>query len=172
MSRNWLEELVAEYFKFQGYLVVTDEDLPMKRSKDRKISGHSDIDVLAINSKEIIHVECKNYWTESTNPKGKPIIKLIEQFKTSEGLIGKRYPFVKTNRFRRVLVTYDKPRILQGVCKANGIELITISDLLDDFISKIEDFLKKEKGIVGKYESPITRLLIHMVDEEFLNSNV
>ncbi len=171
MARNWLEELVAEFYRLKGYLVITDLDLPMPSTSSRSVRGHSDIDVLAIKSKEMIHVECKNYWTSNTED---GIEKLKEQFEISEPMIIKNFPFLNgIHNFRKVLVTNGKPRKLEQMCQKHGIILKDISvDILDPVIAHLKKEMKDQPGLIGKRESFVTRLLIHMIEDgEYLQES-
>jgi len=60
MTKNWVEDLVAEFYRLQGYFVATNLDLPMPKTEYRKVRGHSDIDVLAIKNNEVKHIECQS----------------------------------------------------------------------------------------------------------------
>ena len=42
--------------------MVENEDLQMPLSENRRVRGHSDIDVLAIKDNELIHIECQSWW--------------------------------------------------------------------------------------------------------------
>jgi hypothetical protein len=80
-------------------------DYQVGKTRERSVRGHSDIDVVAIKSGQIILIECKSYWTQKT---GTAFKKLKEQFRSSEKQFQKKFPFFK-GRVKRILVTSGKP---------------------------------------------------------------
>jgi hypothetical protein len=65
MGLNWIEDVVPHLYRLRGYMVVENEDLPMPKTANRTIRGHSDIDVIAIKGKELVHIECQMWWVPS-----------------------------------------------------------------------------------------------------------
>jgi hypothetical protein len=48
---NWVEDIVSHLYRLKGYMVVENEDLQMP-----KTHAHSDIDVIAIRGRELLHI--------------------------------------------------------------------------------------------------------------------
>jgi len=186
MTKNWVEELVAERYRLDDYIVITNLDLPMPKTERRRVSGHSDIDVLAIKNNEIIHVECQTWWGPEKKNEKRELNRLKERFDVSSKVLFERYGFLK-NVFQtppptitKVFVTSGRPkkiqedesegswRRLKDFCEENGIQLKEINDIVKEFIEKIREKYPKP-NIIGKEESYVTRLLIHLIHNGFIN---
>ena len=119
MARNWLEEIVSELWRLRGYLVVTDLDLPMPKTPSRRVRAHSDIDVLAINDREVVHIECEGWWGPAREDEIRRLEHIKERFDVAAVDIPRRFPFLKSyfaqpSRTKRVFVTSGKPQISRG----------------------------------------------------------
>jgi len=44
MGLNWVEDIISHLYKLEGYMVVENEDLPMPKTANRRVPGHSDIE--------------------------------------------------------------------------------------------------------------------------------
>ena len=62
MGLNWVEDIVSHLYKLKGYMVIENEDLPMPIREYRGVRGHSDIDIIAIEDTELVHIECQSWW--------------------------------------------------------------------------------------------------------------
>ena len=158
----------------------------MPKTERRRIRGHSDIDVLAIKNNEIIHVECQTWWGPKKENEDRERTRLKERFDVSSKVLFERYGFLK-NVFQtqpptitKVFVTSGRPkkiqedesegswRRLKDFCEENGIQLKEINDIVKEFIEKIREKYPKP-NIIGKEESYVTRLLIHLIHNGFIN---
>jgi len=87
MALNWLEELVSQYYRICGYMVSENIPMKMDKSETRTVQGHSDIDVLAINKEEILHIEYQSWWVPSFVEEPKQFDRLKSRFEKSESFI-------------------------------------------------------------------------------------
>jgi len=181
MGLNWVEDLVAHLFKVRGYLVIENEDLQLPRTEDRAIRGHSDIDILAINDNEIIHIECQSWWGPAKADEGKQFKRLIERFENSPNYIFTRYPFLKipgSTGIRKIFVTSGKPKRSTGrgpwdrlaqFCLNNGIELWEIDEVITKLIQELKKRYPRPQEI-GKEEG-IARFLLHLILRGFISNS-
>ncbi len=177
MGLNWLEDLVSQYYKVRGYMVLENEDLPMPKTEYRRVRGHSDIDVIAIKKGEIIHVECQSWWGPGKADESKEFQRLKDRFAQAPDAIFDKYNFLDKNNFKikNIFVTSGKPKKsrgngpwdrLQDFCNKNGIELIEIDNIIKELIKELKKkYPKPEK--VGKEEG-IVRFLIYLMHHDFL----
>lgn len=186
MTRNWLEEIVAELYRLKKYMVLTDVDMQMSKTKGRKVRDHSDIDVLAIDDKGIIHAQCQSWWGSHTKQEEENLLKkLKERYEESEKLIPKKFPLIEKSfgnklSFKRKFITSGKPTKSRGgpwdrsekFCNENNIELIESSTILKELIEEIKQRYPKIKGRyperIGKEESYVTRTIMDLYFGEFL----
>jgi len=184
MTKNWVEDLVAEFYRLQGYFVATNLDLPMPKTEYRKVRGHSDIDVLAIKNNEVKHIECQSWWGPAKKNEDKEFRRLKERFDVAQGVLLARYDFLKnlfekSPKTTRIFVTSGKPEKLpknrdespwyrlEKFCENEDIQLVEINTILEETIEKLRKKYPKP-DIVGKEESSITRLIIHLIHNDFL----
>lgn len=176
MGLNWVEDIVSHLYKLKGYMVLENEDLPMPKAKHRTVRGHSDIDVLAINNKEMLHIECKSWWGPSYTIEQNDFKRLMDRFNHAQPSIFQKYPFLPKNlKVRNMLVTSGKPKKgrvngpwtrLQRFCDGKSIELVEINTVITDLISVLKEKYPKPAR-VGK-EDGIARFLIHLNHNGFL----
>lgn len=165
---NFVEELVAEYYKARGYLVSTNYWIPfnmprrrVQRQMSQSYSAQSwtDIDVLARNSKELLIVQVKS----SVNQAG-AAEKIITYFERVDeflmaGVSTDGYSniewWTKGVNVRRIVVYEDKwaPRAYLAILHNDGIETKFFGDYLDDIIT----YVQGRKGV--KEQNAAMRLL-------------
>lgn len=141
-------------------MVIENEDLKMPRT-DRPNQPHSDIDVIAINNKELLHIECQTWWGPSIIGGEKNLKKLKEKFDHAKDLIFRKYPFLNKNTcIKNIFVTSGKPKKgrgdgpwdrLQKFCNKNNIELVEINTVINDLLSELKKKYPKPDR-VGKEE--------------------
>lgn len=182
MVRNWLEEVVAELWRLKGYMVLTDVDLPMPVTSSRRVRGHSDIDVLAIKEREIVHIECENWWGPSRDEENKKLGHLKERFDVAPLEIKGKFPFLTTHLnqagLRKVFVTSGKPRTSRGgpwerlerFCNKHDVELKEVKVVLAELITELVNKYPRKGGLVGREESFVTRLLIQLIGDGLLSA--
>ncbi len=177
MTLNWVEEIVAQLYQLRGYLVIENEDMVLPKTENRRIQGHSDIDVLAIRSFEIVHVECQSWWGPSPGNEEKEFRRLVERFENAPLTIFKKYTFLDSDIFtiKKIFVTSGKPKSdkkdgpwarLQKECNRNDIDLIEINTIITKLIEELrEKYLSKYK--IGKITG-ISRAILHLAHNNFL----
>ncbi len=175
MALNWVEELVGQLYQAKGYLVVYNVDMPMPKTPWRRISGHSDIDVLAISDSEVVHLECQSWWGPKKESEPNELRRLKERFDEAEKLIPTKYPFLVEQVIRNRFVTTGKPRRrgtdgpwnrLQDFCSEHRIELIEVNTILRELIVLLRERYPNSAR-VGK-EPLLTRFLLHLIHNEFV----
>jgi hypothetical protein len=138
MGLNWVEDLVAQMYRLNGYMVVQDEDLIMPKTVSRSIRGHSDIDEIAIRQNSIVHAECQSWWGPSKAEEPREFRRLAGQFEHAPETIFKKYGFLEPERFTlsRAFVTSGRPKggrgkgpwdRLETFCAGHEIELLEIN---------------------------------------------
>ncbi|HPD58298.1 MAG TPA: hypothetical protein PKW17_13730 [Smithellaceae bacterium] len=176
MALNWVEEIVGQYYQAKGYLVVYDVDLPMPKTDSRSVRGHSDIDVLAINNIEVVHVECQSWWGPGKASEQKELKRLKDRFEVAPDVIHAKYPFLYGRKIVNRFVTTGKPKRLgtngpwsrlQTFCSNNKITLVEVNTILWELVSLIRQKYP-ETDRVGK-EPSLTRFLLHLIHNGFIN---
>lgn len=176
MALNWVEELVGQLYQIKEYLVVYDVDLPMPKTNSRSVRGHSDIDVLAISDREVVHVECQSWWGPDRASEQKELNRLKDRFEVAPHVIRTKYPFLKKQTILNRFVTTGKPKRLgtkgpwsrlQTFCSSNGIELIEVNAILRELVAILRQKYPRPDR-VGK-EPFLTRFLLHLIHNGFLN---
>lgn len=179
MGLNWIEDLVGQFYQAQGYVVIYDVDLPMPKTSSRTVSGHSDIDVLAIGDSEVVHVECQSCWVPEKAKEQKELKRLKDRFDVAQVLMRSNYPFLNRHAILNQFVTTGKPKRiktnspwirLQTFCSENGIILIEVNAILKDFIRLLQKKYPR-KDRVGK-EPSLARFLLHMIQNGFVNESI
>lgn len=180
MGLNWVEDIVSHLYKLKGYMVIENEDLPMPKTKYRRIRGHSDIDIIAIKDGELVHVECQSWWGPNKADEEKEFRRLQDRFKLAPDLIFRKYGFLDKDKLRvrkNIFVTSGKPKSpvrkkkgpwdrLQDFCSRNEIELVEIDSIIKQLIAELRKKYPKPERI-GK-ERGIARFLIHLIHKGFL----
>jgi hypothetical protein len=180
MRLNWVEETVSHLYKAKRYMVIVNEDLPMRKTEYRKIRGHSDIDVIAIKDNELLHIECQSWWGPKKADESKQLQLLKEKFGHASHILFEKYRFLDKSKLSKkdVFVTSGKPLKsrgsgpwdrLQQFCNENNIELVEINSIIRQLIAELSgNYPRPEK--VGKEEG-IARFLIHLIHNNFLRTD-
>jgi len=176
MGLNWVEDLVAHLYQIRGYMVIQNLDLPMPKTESRSVRGHSDVDVLAINEAEIIHIECQSWWGPDKASERRELRRLEARFDQAPETIRERFPFLKRkSKFVNVFVTSGKPKKVQGkgpwsrlqkFCYDNSIKLCEINTVIQDLIVELRNKYPTPYR-VGK-EPPLARFLLHLFHNNLL----
>lgn len=175
MPLSYTEELVSEYYKH----ITNDTSHPKYvvsekvKYKGPKGIGWSDIDVLAIGTDEICIVETKHYTYKQM--KINIVKKLQKSLAAAERYI-KTQPYSHGKKLKKVFVaTYVSNPIIIGL-QQKGIEVHRLRELVKGLLlilrTKIYPNwpLKKNKGGIGKEESNVTRCLILLLEEGFIEN--
>jgi hypothetical protein len=175
MALNWLEDVVSHLYRLKGYLVVENEDLQMPQTENRRVRGHSDIDVMAIKDGELVHIECQSWWGPARDEIEGVLQRLKDRFEHAPEVIFARYPFLGGFTVKRVFVTSGKPKRsrgsgpwdrLEAFCAANGIELLEVNDVIEALISEFR--VKYPRPAEIGREVGIARFLLHLIHNDFL----
>ncbi len=179
MGLNWLENLIAHLYQIRGYMVIQNLDLPMPKNESRSVRGHSDVDIMAINKTEIIHIECQSWWGPDLASEKRELKRLKTRFDHAPKMIRERFPFLKRNsKFVNVFVTSGKPKRGQGkgpwsrlqkFCAEEDIELREINMVIEELIFELRKKYPRPDR-VGK-EPPLARFLLHLIHNNFLREN-
>lgn len=172
--QNFVEELVAEYYKAQGYLVMTNYWIPLKfnrvrtqRGKSQKYPAQSwtDIDVLARNSKELRIIQVKAIINESkVADKVKLYFKRVESFlQKGVGINDERNIqwWTKGVKIKKELVYEweNSPASYLKKIEQADIEVVPFKT----YYERLTDYIKNKKGV--KEENAVLRLL-HFIKEQ------
>ena len=166
MGISWVEDLVSEYYKLKGYLVIENEDIVLPKKSNRIVQAHSDIDILAIKENEIIHAECVLFWGPSKKDEPKWKAKLKDNLQKAEEKI--KQNLGNQIKIKNVLVVGYKPnnpkedgpwRRLEVFCSEEDIILIDLNDVIKKLIHNLKKKYPKSKGKVGKHNKLISFLI-------------
>jgi len=177
MGLNWVEDIVSHLYNLKGYLVIENEDLPLPKTEYRGVRGHSDIDIIAIKDRDLLHIECQSWWGPKKEDEEKEFRRLKDRFEQAPNVIFEKYNFLDRDKFkiRNIFVTSGKPKKSRGngpwdrlqiLCTENAIKLTEINSIIKELIEELKrKYPKPEK--VGKEEG-IARFLIHSIHNDFL----
>ena len=169
MPRNYVEELVSEYYKIHGYFVMNNYWFPFTSERKRTVKGKkqkfkaqswTDLDVVAINAEELILIQTKAII--NTKDVANNIITFfgrVDKF-LQDGKAPDQKSDIswwKHKRKIRKLVVYESciPSYNYIVEKA-GIETVDFKKILEDIVN----YIKIKKG--EKEENPTMRLLTYL----------
>ena len=176
---NFVEQLVAEYYKTKGYIVMSNYWLPYQSIRKRVQKGISqqyeaqswtDIDILARNDKELLIIQVKAIIQQKIV--SEKIIKYFEKVdeflkrgiaidKTSD--ISWWYKDVETKNI--VVYEYYSPPSYIDLLTDNNIEVVKFSGLFKEII----EYAKNKKGV--KEQNASMRLLHFLINEGLMNNN-
>lgn len=169
MAISYVEDIASEYYRIKGYLISRDVhyQVPKEISKKR-VSGWKDIDILALNEKEALIIECKGF--TGTTKASEMYKKLLDGFRSAEEYYVKNMPLFKDKKIRKVLVVdYSTKKLDDMLSKAN-IEIYRLENLMKDFLKILKPRLDKCR--MGKEEHPMTRTLLFLVKKGFLKERL
>ncbi len=175
MVRGYVEELALRYFMKKGYLVTQNIwfQIP-KEESGKKVAGWSDIDLLAINEREVLVVQCKSFL--GTGAAEKVYRNVSEWFGYAENFIRNddRYSrWLNGKSLEKILVVDWGVRKTEEMLREEGITIIKYDTMLRELLS----ILKREMdgrgaGRIGKEEDPIMRLLVSMIQKGMIREDV
>lgn len=132
---NFLEQLAAEWYEYNGYLCRTNI-----RFGETGHGGHlGEMDVIAYHprTKEFVHIECStDAWSWGEKKKV-----FVKKFKNAQKFYSDKFPFKKKN-IRKIAVTgFSRPRdnTKQKMNFGLGIEVL----LVPEFVALISSELSK-----------------------------
>ena len=154
LHRDATEQIVELYYQCKGYITSSNKWIPLGKAK-----GYTDIDVLAVNAKEVHIVSV------STNLDDKSIAKLNKFFACAVDYLGKveEYKWLSEKEVKKVLAVFTYPdkkreKIVEEF-EAHGIEMLYASQIFSYFKENLMPWRK----IGLKTENPIVKT-IQLVD--------
>ena len=176
MSANFVEELVSEFYRLRGYLVMTNYWFSIQTARKRNQRGAdqeysarswSDIDVLAVGHDEVILVQVKAIVNEaSVAEKIKGFFVHAEEF-VQRGLApdgSSPISWWETGKvLKKVLVYeyYSPPKYLNQL-RAAGIEVHEFSSFFDEIL----DYIHAKNGV--KEENALMRMIHFLTAKKYL----
>ena len=175
--RNFIEELIAEYYKTKGYFVSTNYWIPFISERNRVQKGKehnytaqswTDIDILASNKNELLLIQVKSLVNQK-DIADKIILHFerIEQFlERGVALDGESKIdwWTKNLKVRKIVIyeNYSPPSYLK-ILNEKGIETTYFEDRLIELIN----YVKQKKGV--KEENVLMRFLHCLSNYGLLN---
>ena len=155
---SWIEEIVARYYQKKGYFVILNHNFLIPREKSgKKVSGWSDIDVLAYNGHEIHIVQCKAFLGDKKSEESAK--RVINWFKVAEEYLREsdyfKPIFSGSHKLAKVLVVnVPQPKKAIRIVEENGIEVLPLEDVIVNLITLMDAEIHMHKrrghGNVGK----------------------
>lgn len=146
---NFLEQLVAEWYDFQGYFVRTN----IKIGKRKGGGYEGEIDVMAFDpkSKTLFHLEASggaDSWRERQ-----------DNFKKKFGIATKHYKAIFDFEFDKVrkiaIVSFSKPKSF--VDFGGDVELVSIPELMTQITKRMKELDPMKKAVPEGY--PLLRAI-------------
>ena len=173
MPISYVDEVVARYLTKKGYLIRQGIWFQLEKEKTgKKVSGWTDIDILAIKPNEpLLIIQCKSFAGT-----GKSDI-VAEQIKT---WFFHAESFLKTSEFqnwakevRKIFVVDYSVKILEDKLEKDGIEIWHYKDILAELLEILKKEIKtrqsqKGKAIIGREEDTLLRVLSDLIIKEIL----
>lgn len=160
---NFVEELVSEYYRTKGYFVMTNYWFPTVGKRKRTQRGKrqsfdaqswSDLDVTAINDKELVLIQVKAIVNEM-----KVANKIIDYFDKVDSFLksGNVKWWKHKKRIKKMLVyeNYSIPKYTNKISE-QGIEVVKFRKFYEELLQHIQ----KKKG--SKEENPIMRFIYYL----------
>ncbi len=156
MALNWLEEIAAESFRLNGYLVL--ENLRYRAAGQQ---GDFEIDALAFNDTEVVLLESQaDLWSPTPN-KREFLARLSRKFAMHKDFV-RTLPLKPGLKVRKVLVGETVSPTVKREIEALGIEVVPSEELLAGLIKKVK------KGGLPKQDSFVTRTIASLAAAELL----
>jgi len=151
-----MEEMISKFYKAQGYTVSFHVIYKVPDDKTVK-----DIEILAMNNKETVIIECRPYTghieiTDMTKA-------TIQDFVSSEKAI-KEVPMIKGKKITKTLVVEEPIEKTDKELEKKGITVYLLEDLMVDFLALL---LKKHKGkrFENRAADMIRNLIFSIIEE-------
>jgi hypothetical protein len=175
---NFVEQLVAEYYRTKGYLVSSNYWIPFESKRYRKQNGKeqeyiaqswTDIDVLARNDNELLIIQVKAIINQKSVSEN-----IINYFTRVKAFLEKGVAIDGTSdiswwqkdvEVKNIVVYeyYSPPSYIELLTKRN-IKTIKFSDIF----KKLLDYASRKKGV--KEENASMRFLEFLINEKLLKT--
>ena len=177
--QNFVEELVAEHYRTQGYLVMTNYWIPYSFQRNRTQKGKeqnymaqswTDIDILARNDKELLIIQVKAIINQM-----KVVDKIKEFFDQVDNFIEKGVAsdgvsdikWWKRVPIKKIVVYEWENSPASYINEIEKDKNITVTPFRE-YYDKLTDYVKGKKGV--KEENAVLRLL-HFIKEQDLRDD-
>jgi len=169
MPENYVEEVVDEWLRIQGYITMRNVPFWRPRGQYRKQAAWGDVDIVAVKGDEVLLIECKEFLgTKKISDLTK---ELVLHFKEAEDVFlgrvknpyGVPAPDISGKRIKRLLIAAAPKNVdsYKQALEPYQIEVIHFRSILSNLISHLKKHIKPWQ-IVGKY-GPMARLLIALI---------
>jgi len=165
MPISYVEEIASEYYRLKGYFIQRDYTYRKQTKNVGKPTGWKDIDIIAINDKEVLVIECKSQVREKNKARH-----IINSMLSACKEVSKM-PIVKKRGLgiKKILVVdksgyyYSVKKHLQTI-EGAGFKIIDLIDLAKDIIK-----ILNERTTLGKEENTATRTIKALIDWNLIN---
>lgn len=167
MPESFVDEIVIRYLMKEGYLVVKGIWFPLPKEKTgKKVSGWSDIDILAVkpNCPTLI-VQCKSF---SGIMKAEKFVKKIVTWYDNAIEFLKKSPYkewIANRNYKKVFVVHSSVKKTEEELKKRGIEVWNFKEILRKLLKKLKEEQEefKKRGQVGKEEDALLKIFSIMI---------
>lgn len=171
MSTSYVEEVTKRYLVKEGYLVMQNVWFELdKKMTNKKVSGWSDIDILAIKTNEILLIQCKSFLGDKKHED--TFTKIITHFNNATVYLNNSpyQEWLPGKTFRKICVVDTPVQITVQKLKENGIEIWLYEDLLIKILQKLQKEQEKmnKKGRIGKEDDLLLRVLTDLIRRDFI----
>lgn len=170
MALGYVEELALRYFDKRDYLVFPNIRFQLKKERTgKKVAGWSDIDLIALKSRELIIVQCKSFI--GTKKAEKIADELKNWFDNVVYFLKEDNSWKNWLRGRvikKYLIVDFTIKKVEFILEQKGIKIFYYGELLKELL-KILKFGKRRKG---KEDDAIIRLLCAMIDKKMINPDL
>lgn len=171
MSTSYVEEVTKRYLIKEGYLVMQNVWFELdKKLTNKKVSGWSDIDILAIKTNEILLIQCISFLGNKKHEDA--VTKIITHFNNATTYLNNSpyREWLPGRNFRKICVVDTPIQITVQKLKENNIEIWLYEDLLTKILQKIQKEQEKmnKKGRIGKEDDLLLRVLADLIRRDFI----
>jgi len=166
---SYVEHLAEEYLKKKGYLVTSRIRYQVPKGVSKKtVSGWHDVDLVAVNDKEALIIECRSYYREERVKD--EAIKVKNNFTWANKYALKKMPLLRNKKKRWIyLADYLSPT-LRNLLQKKGIEAVELKTWLIDFLKMLKKRYDATGGKVGK-EDITNRILLCLIQHGLITQD-
>ena len=174
MARSYVEEIALRYYQKAGYMVMPNVLFFIPRERTgKKVSGWSDIDILAYRPGELLIIQCKSFL--GTRKDEEIVSEIKEWFDEAFDFCRSNEPYSKlleeaekAGGVKKVLVVdCAQPKRAIKMLKEAGIEVVLLDELIRRLFELVEEHIKQAKrrgtGAVGKEEDLLLRFVMKLI---------
>lgn len=159
MSKGYVEELALRYYQKEGFLVT--QNIPFQLDKKKtglRVSGWSDIDLLAVNQEKMLIIQCKSFL--GTGKAEKVADHLEKWFSYAENYI-REDPnwnvWLKGRTLCNIIVVDCRTPKTEKLMKDKGILIVRYSEIVKELFCELADpeNYVKEDDIILRFMSAL-----------------